>query len=55
MVDFGAKGHSWITNDFRMEILWSLWWFLGTPVMVVLSAFAPRSAAIARRALSPFV
>ena len=37
MVDFGAKGHSWITIDFRMEIVWSLWGFSGTPVMMVQS------------------
>ena len=39
MVDFGAKGYSWITIDFRMEIVWSLWGFSGTPGMMVLSVF----------------
>ena len=37
MVDFGAKGHIWITIDFRMEIVWSLWGFSGSPVIMVLS------------------
>ena len=54
MVDFGAKGHSWITIDFRMEIVWSLWGFSGTPVMMVLSVLLLDQRQIARRALSPF-